>query len=147
MCREGSYVVSCLGGELLTTRWQDKSVPSSLGTHLADVYMPELDKVVASGEGAEVPLVEVLRPFILLAARTRTSTVRERFLDTVIKPVLGVLLPEGERPAKTPEWENVASLGGRKELLKALFETAAQEETVESNRRKIYQLVREEDDE
>ena len=27
-------------------RWEDKSVPSSLSTHLSDLYLDELDKVL-----------------------------------------------------------------------------------------------------
>lgn len=122
-------------------RWQDKSVPTSLATHLADVYLTELDKVGVDG-GA---LVRVLSPHVLLAARTPNATVHKRIMDIVVRPALATLAGEKD------EWESIAGIedaaGVRKALLSSLFTTAAEEVTVESNRRRMYQLVREEDDE
>lgn len=135
---------------LLTRSWQDKSVPMSLATHLADVYLVELDKVLADSD-APAPLLDLLSPFIKLLARTRTATVHKRLNEIVFTPLLAALQEDGD------EYENVvanATFEGkvaekaelRSTLLRAMFNEASQESTIESNRRRIYQLVREEED-
>lgn len=140
----------------LTPSWQDKSVPMSLATHLADVYLIELDKVL-SDDAEPAPLLDLLAPFIQLLARTRNSTVHKRLLEIIFVPLLHALRPEDERLSSAPAFGNVverATVDGkpvdpatlRAALLRALFHEAAQESTIESNRRRIYQLVREEDD-
>lgn len=146
--------------------WREKSVPTSLATHLADVYLDELEKVMAGGEDP-VPLALVLEPFAQLAANTRTPTVHARLMSMVFSPVLAALKDEDdededERPAKRAKaeeqaFENIVAnvvvdgeaadmAEAREAVLKALFKEAAKEEAVESNRRKIYAVVREESD-
>jgi ribosomal RNA-processing protein 1 len=36
----------------LIHRWDDKRIPMSLATHLADIYLEELDKVLALPEAS-----------------------------------------------------------------------------------------------
>lgn len=145
--------------------WREKSVPTSLATHLADVYLDELEKVMAGAE-EPVPLVSVLEPFAQLAANTRTPTVHTRLMSMVFSPILAALKDEedeDERPAKraradAQEFENIVEnieVNGekadkdeaREAVLRAMFKEAAKEDAVESNRRKIYTVVREEGDE
>lgn len=145
--------------------WREKSVPTSLATHLADVYLDELDKVMAGAE-APVPLVAVLEPFAQLLANTRTPTVHTRIMSMVFSPTIAALKDdedEDERPAKrvradAQEFENIVAnidVDGdkadkdeaREAVLRAMFNEAAKESAVESNRRKIYTVVREEGDE
>lgn len=144
--------------------WREKSVPSSLATHLADVYLDELEKVMAGAE-EPVPLVPVLEPFAQLLANTRTPTVHTRIMSMVFSPMLTALKDgeDDERPAKraradAQEFENIVAnievdgekadkAEAREAVLKAMFKEAAKEDAVESNRRKIYTVVREEGDE
>lgn len=138
-----------LGGEHGPMSWQDKSVPMSLAAHLGDVYLGELDKVVADAEEA-APLVEILRPHIVLVARTRNATLHRRLMESVFAPLLRALKDGGayENIAEksTVDGEEVDPAGLRAALLRALFAEAAQESTIESNRRRLYALVREEED-
>lgn len=47
----------------LIIRWQDKRIPMSLSTHLADIYLEELDKVLALPEvSSEVCLLSTQYP-------------------------------------------------------------------------------------
>lgn len=140
-----------LGAEHGPMSWEDKSVPMSLATHLGDVYLQELDKVLADSE-EPAPLVEILRPHIVLVARTRNSTLHRRLVESVFTPLLAALKDGGEfeniAAKSTVDGEEVDARGLRAALLRALFNEAAQESTIESNRRKLYALVRaEEDDE
>ncbi|KAL1405072.1 hypothetical protein Q8F55_008695 [Vanrija albida] len=150
--------------------WQDRSVPTSLATHLADVYLDELDKVLADDDVPPAPLVAVLAPHIALLARTTTPAVHKRLQSAVFDPLLNSLKEDEERPAKRAkkeaapssdsEFPNIARRSAlaagqeaaepaavRLALVKALFQQAAVESAVESNRRKIYAIVRENDDE
>ncbi|WOO86146.1 Ribosomal RNA processing protein 1 B [Vanrija pseudolonga] len=151
--------------------WQDRAVPSSLATHLADVYLEELDKVLADEDVEPAPLVAILAPHIALLARTTTPAVHKRLQSVLFDRVLAALKEdedEDERPAKrakkeaaatTSEFPHIAERSAlaagadaaspkavRSALLKALFKEAAQESAVESNRRKIYAVVRENED-
>lgn len=152
--------------------WQDRAVPSSLATHLADVYLDELDKVLADEEVAPAPLVAILAPHIALLARTTTPAVHKRLQSVLFDRVLSALKEdedEDERPAKrakkdapavtTSEFPHIAERSAlaagaeaaspkavRSALFKALFKEAAQESAVESNRRRIYAVVRENED-
>jgi ribosomal RNA-processing protein 1 len=161
--------------------WQDKSVPSSLASHLADVYLEELDKVLAEGDVAPAPVVDLVYPHILLLARTRTQAVHTRLMTVVFTPLITALSPRVvevvERPAKrlrgpvpvpapvvadddddedalfaaiartaAVEGKQATKAQAKTALLQAMFKEAAQEGAVESNRRKIYTVVREQGD-
>ncbi|TXT04365.1 hypothetical protein VHUM_04132 [Vanrija humicola] len=146
-----SAVNDIMSAESGPMSWQNRAVPSSLATHLADVYLDELDKVLADEDVQPAPLVALLTPHIALLARTTTPAVHKR-LQSVLFDRLLAALKEGdddERPAKrakTVGAEAASASAVRSALLKALFKEAAQESAVESNRRKIYAVVRENED-
>ncbi|BEJ16512.1 hypothetical protein CspHIS471_0511170 [Cutaneotrichosporon sp. HIS471] len=137
-----------LGSEHGPMSWQDKSVPMSLASHLGDVYLQELDKVLAESENA--PLIDLLRPHIVLIARTRNATLHRRMVESVFNPLLAGLKDGDEyeniATKSTVDGEAVDPAQLRTALLRAMFEEASQESTIESNRRKLYALVRAEDD-
>lgn len=142
-------------------------MPISLGMHLADIYVEELDKVLRQPEvdaAPSCPLVEVLRPHITLLARTPHQVMHNRLMTALFTPLLDALALASsaeERPRKRakvdePMYAHVimhstTSEGDSPEairlaVLKAMFEAAAAERAVESNRRKIYKVWREEGD-
>ncbi|RSH93336.1 hypothetical protein EHS25_007690 [Saitozyma podzolica] len=147
--------------------YEDPKVPISLGMHLADIYVEELDKVLRQPEvdaAPSCPLVEVLRPHITLLARTPHQVMHNRLMTALFTPLLDALALASsaeERPRKRakvdePMYAHVimhstTSEGDSPEairlaVLKAMFEAAAAERAVESNRRKIYKVWREEGD-
>lgn len=78
-----------------TTSPTDPRVPSSLAYHLCDIYLDELEKVLASSEEDEtdeernlVPLPALLSPFVILAARTPTKATVSRVQEAVLTPLL-----------------------------------------------------------
>ncbi|WWC95579.1 hypothetical protein V866_002444 [Kwoniella sp. B9012] len=156
--------------------WQDRRVPTSISTHIADIYLDELNKALALPEvdsQPACPLTAVLEPDIILLTRTSTSTVHTRLMSSVFSPLLESLTlaspslslqQDAERPTKKSKKEEpmfahivmhscVGQEGQtdrssarelKKGLLKRMFEAAANEKATESNRRKVYQVWREE---
>jgi ribosomal RNA-processing protein 1 len=143
-------------------------VPTSLATHLADVYLDELDKVLGEDMG-NAPLAEVLAPHITLLARTPSKAVHDRLTTVLFHPLLAALAESDDdeegRPTKrrkaapstsaTGEFDNivahaagatVSKKAARAALLKAMFKAAAADGAVEANRRTIYAVVRAEDE-
>ncbi len=116
------------------------------------------------------PLNALLQPQITLVARTPTQAVHNRLMSTLFTPLLDALARaspslEDDRPTKRHKDEPIYAhlimgccLGDsglearakpdelRRGVLKAMFDAAADEKAVESNRRKIYRLWREEAD-
>lgn len=138
----------------------------SLPTHLSDLYLTELDLALAESP-TPAPLIPLLSPFIALLANTPTPVVYRRLIDTLFAPLLAALqtgsaetdadaLPKKRKRADEvyPHilMNSTTTFGGKKAsvdelrsaLLQALFMEAAKEGSRESNRRKIYQLWREE---
>jgi ribosomal RNA-processing protein 1 len=152
----------------LTPSWQDKSVPTSLATHIADIYLSELDAVLGEGLGP-APVVSLLAPHIALLVHT-SQIVHKRLMNVLFTPLLDAYKGDdegddmGERPTKRRKasaegsaLSNIAAntaVNGkavpqnvaRSALLQALFKAAADEGAVETNRRKIYAIVRQEGD-
>ncbi|WVQ78924.1 hypothetical protein IAT38_001016 [Cryptococcus sp. DSM 104549] len=153
--------------------WEDRRVPTSIATHLGDIYLEELDKALGMPEvdsQPACPLTTVLLPHTLLLTRTTTPTVHTRLMDAVFTPLLTSLelassaVNEDERPSKKakksePMYAHIvmhSSAGEagqqersspsqlRKALLKSMFVTAADGKAGESNRRKVYKVWREE---
>ncbi|WVW86912.1 hypothetical protein I302_108967 [Kwoniella bestiolae CBS 10118] len=129
--------------------------------------LPEVDSQAAC------PLIAILEPHITLLTRTSTSTVHTRLMSSVFTPLLESLTlasssiaveRDAERPSKRSkkadsmyahivmhscvgeegqsERSNPTAL--RSGLLKRMFEAASNEKAGESNRRKVYQVWREE---
>jgi ribosomal RNA-processing protein 1 len=106
----------------------------------------------------QCPLVPLLQPFATLLCRTPTPTVHTKLLSSVYKPIISSLTI-ALAPNQKTDYPNIvsgscieeegseetASPGQlRNALLKSLFVTAAETESVESNRRKVYNYWREE---
>ncbi|ORX37697.1 nucleolar protein,Nop52-domain-containing protein [Kockovaella imperatae] len=149
--------------------YEDKSVASSIATHLADVFLDELDQTLSLPEVSSqppCPLISLLQPHIDLLAHTPTQTVHTRVMSTLFQPLLDALHAaspdpeEAERPRKKRKDEpmyahiimecsvdgnnKASSVQLRKALLQALFHAASQEDALDVNRRKIYKVCREE---
>ena len=106
----------------------------------------------------QCPLVPILQPFATLLCRTPTPAVHTKLLGSVYKPIISALTialapshstdyPSIVSGSCTEEEgsEETASPGQvRNALLKSLFITAAEAESVESNRRRVYNYWREE---
>ncbi|WVR08021.1 hypothetical protein IAU60_005065 [Kwoniella sp. DSM 27419] len=156
--------------------WEDRRVPSSIATHISDIYLDELNKALALPEvdsQPACPFIAVLQPHIALLARTPTSTVHTRLMSSIFTPLLDSLAAasptlslerDAERPSKRskkadPMYAHIVmhSCVGeqgqadpanpdklRQGLLKRMFEAAADSKATESNRRKVYQVWRQE---
>ncbi|WWC73681.1 uncharacterized protein I206_107653 [Kwoniella pini CBS 10737] len=128
--------------------------------------LPEVDSQPAC------PLTAVLLPHITLLTRTPTSTVHTRLMSSIFTPLLDSLAiaspspaleRDAERPSKKSKKEEPmyahivmhscvgeegrthrsSATALRGALLKKMFEAAANEKSGESNRRKVYQVWRE----
>ncbi|KAH7930587.1 Nop52-domain-containing protein [Leucogyrophana mollusca] len=153
----------------------DIRVPASLAFHLADIYLEELDKalsVTTPSPPLPAPLYTALSPFLSLAACTQTKTTYKHLQEALFEPLFTALKPaRSESPpsrkkprlaapafqtlvsnacVSNPKQEGaMPSEGLRKALLQKVFDVASEEETRDSNRRKMYALYRDgvEDDE
>lgn len=151
----------------------DIRVPASLAYHLADIYLEELDKALSNSPSPTsisppAPLHTLLSPFLVLAAQTSTSLTHKRIQSSLFEPLFLALLPKEEQVRsqkrirlmddgteaypnlianacyKDPKMEG--KMDGpllRKMLVRSLFEVASQPETRDSNRRKMYALWKE----
>ena len=142
-------------------------VPASLSYHIADIYVEELDKALASKPSpSPAPLSLLFGPFFILASRTPTSTTYKRIQSSLFDPLFTALDPESEDGDDRPKSKRIrlseeatyptiranscysnpeteGSMDGvtlKKMLLRRIFEIASQEETRDSNRRKMYTL-------
>ncbi|KIJ66253.1 hypothetical protein HYDPIDRAFT_86769 [Hydnomerulius pinastri MD-312] len=165
--QEYHSILTNAGGPLCPA---DIRVPASLTFHLAEIYLEELDKALASSESSlPVPLLALLSPFITLAAHTPTNTTYKHLQDAMFEPLLTALRPRTSnlrkraRVSESP-FENIMSnactdtpkKGGameagalREAVLQKLFDIASAEDTRDANRRKMYALYKnaEDDDE
>ncbi|OCF33553.1 ribosomal RNA-processing protein 1 [Kwoniella heveanensis CBS 569] len=112
-----NMILSKNGGPMT---WEDRRVPTSIATHIADIYLDELDKALALPEvdsQPACPLTSVLQPHIALLTRTPTSTVHARLMSSIFTPLLESLAlaspslsldrDEGEeRPSKRSKKES-----------------------------------------
>ncbi|OBZ78963.1 Ribosomal RNA processing protein 1 B [Grifola frondosa] len=160
LCEEYNSILTVHGGPLCP---DDPRVPSSLASHLADIYLEELDKALASPSTPSplpAPLSTLLSPFFTLAARTPTNTSYQRIQSALLDPLFFALKPtHDEEPSRkrprlstptysnlianscatSPKSEGVIERGKlRQILLKRLFDIASGEDTRDSNRRKLY---------
>ncbi|KAI0308126.1 nucleolar protein,Nop52-domain-containing protein [Multifurca ochricompacta] len=163
LCKVYNDGLTVKGGPLCP---DDNRVPSSLKYHVADVYLQELDKVLAwdSGAGDEppppAPLDTLIAPFLILLARTPSNHTFERVMSAVLEPLIQSLTHTGsdEPPSKkrrrflgdeipfvlgnshvsTSLMTDRSSL--RQSLLKQVFSIASEQETRDSNRRKLYKF-------
>ncbi|TFK30908.1 ribosomal RNA processing protein [Coprinopsis marcescibilis] len=158
------------GGPLCHT---DTKVPTSLAYHLADIYLEELEKVLAQQSDIDkqppVPLILVLNPFLVLATQTASKITFRRIQSALLQPLLDSLSLESgsddedeARPRKRarlsqniPIWHNRSCLRDsatekplprdvlQKQIRRALFDCASRPDTRDSSRRKLYALWKE----
>ncbi|KAI0068126.1 Nop52-domain-containing protein [Artomyces pyxidatus] len=163
--QEYNDILTMKGGPLCP---DDNRVPLSLGYHLADIYLEELDKVLAGGakdEDRELPLPApldiILSPFLALAARTPSKDAYERVKEAILSPLITSLTPprteELHAPKRRRLFDNdypsmvanscISDMQPpgtadraiiRQAILKKIFSVASESETRDSNRRKLY---------
>ena len=148
----------------------DIRVPASLAYHLADIYLEELDKVLSNPTSVlpPAPIHTLLKPFLALAAQTPASLTHKRIQSSLFEPLFLALSPKEEQSRSqkrislmddgTGAYSNLIAnacyedpkaegkMDGpllRKMFLRSLFEVASQPETRDSNRRKMYALWKE----
>ncbi len=149
-----------------TSSPDDSQVPLSLKYHLADIYLEELDKVLTwDSEAGEpcpppVPIDTLVSPFLTLLARTPSSHTFERVMSAVLDPLIQSLTPPGsdEPPSKkrrrllgnemlfvadnsrASDLSTADKSSLRRILLKQVFSVASEEDTRDSNRRRLYKF-------
>ncbi|KAH9982798.1 Nop52-domain-containing protein [Lactifluus volemus] len=160
-CQVYNDILTTNGGPLSP---DDNRVPLSLKYHLADIYLEELNKVLAwdSEAGDEcpppAPLDTLIAPFLTLLARTSSNHTFERVMSAVLEPLIQSLTPSG--PDESPRQKRRRLLGEEltfvvenscvsgsptpdkaslhQALLKQVFSVASEQDTRDSNRRKLY---------
>lgn len=144
----------------------DIRVPSSLAYHLADIYLEELDKALGDSENPlPAPLSTLLSPFFVLAARTPSNITFQRIQSALLDPLFASLSSEREDEPPTPKrlrlsapsYDNLVAnscstnpkIEGAVEraplktlLLRRMFDIASEQDTRDSNRRKLYAIWR-----
>ncbi|KAI6047911.1 Nop52-domain-containing protein [Pisolithus marmoratus] len=160
--KDYNAILTDSGGPLCAN---DIRVPSSLSYHLADIYLEELEKALASfNSPSPTPLLALLHPFITLAAQTPASMTYKHLENELFSPLLTALRPlrtrHPQKRARLPgsHFSNIlltackydTSTEGaidvaalRHEVLQTLFDAASAESTRDSNRRRIYALYKE----
>lgn len=84
---------------------EDSRIPASLGYHLADIYLTELERafpIIAdeTPSSRTLPLISILQPFLTTLALSPTPTLFNRIKENVITPLLDDSLPAKEEPAR-----------------------------------------------
>ncbi|KAL4267954.1 RRP1 family protein [Pleurotus pulmonarius] len=168
-CEEYNDILTKEGGPLCPS---DLRVPTSLAYHLADIYIEELDKVMAAEEKSlPAPLNTLLAPFFNLAALTPNSTTHRRvqsaFLEPLFRSVTRESTSNSDDDTRTtkrrrlansdslyphliqnacltdPSAGKLSSTSLKQGLSKYLFDTASNPDTKDTNRRKMYTLWKE----
>lgn len=138
----------------------------SLKYHLADIYLEELNKVLTwdSEAGGEcpprAPLDTLIAPFLTLLARTPSNHTFDRVMSTVLEPLIQSFAAVGS--AEPPSKKRRRLLGNEltfvadnsclsnspaadksslhQALLKQVFSAASEQDTRDSNRRRLYKF-------
>ncbi|KAF7311078.1 rRNA processing protein [Mycena chlorophos] len=89
-CETYNKMLTREGGPLCPS---DMRVPAGLAYHLADIYLEELDKAIASLDPPPLPapLSALLAPFLTLAAQTPTALTYKRVQSEVFLPLFDAL--------------------------------------------------------
>ncbi|KAK7686731.1 hypothetical protein QCA50_010331 [Cerrena zonata] len=164
LVNEYTSIMTSRGGPLCA---EDTRVPSSLTYHLADIYLEELNKALANPptpSSLPAPLSSLLSPYFNLAARTPSNVTYQRIQSALIDPLFAALSTEGESNAGAsnqkrskptasdntypniienscgtdPKEGPLDKVSLRKVLLARLFDIASEQDTRDSNRRKLY---------
>ncbi|KAG8933482.1 hypothetical protein FRC02_011771 [Tulasnella sp. 418] len=156
---EYNVIMDGSGGPL---SYGDRRVPPSISYHLADIYLEELDKVLADTSSRDTPVIKLLSPFTILASRTSNNATYTRLQNDLFEPLLSALSSsksdDEPRPKRQrlivptpPTYSNIISKAEvtnessapvemKKALLRHIFEVASKEDSREANRKKLYSM-------
>ena len=141
-------------------------MPPGLSYHLSEIWLTELDKASAIATTQKpVPMKPVLAPFLALAAKAHNRVTYQQIQANLIVPLLSALSPpsglaDQPRPPErlkassteddlpnllansclSPQDEPLDRGQLRKGVLEYIFEVASQEDSRDSNRRKLYAI-------
>lgn len=139
----------------------DPRVPAGLSYHLSEIWLTELDKASTIITARKpVPIKLVLAPFLTLARKTPKKVTYQQIQANLIEPLLSALstspglADEPLTPSSTrddlpnllanscisPQDEPLDRTRLRKGVLEYIFEVASQEDSRDSNRRKLYAI-------
>ena len=144
----------------------DSRVPPGLSYHLSEIWLTELGKASAVATAQKpVPMKFVLAPFLALAAMTQNRVTYQQIQANLIDPLLSALSPPPcsadlppppKRLKATATRDDIPDLLAnsclspqdgpsdrsqlRKGVLEYIFEVASQEDSRDSNRRKLYAI-------
>ncbi|KAG8892133.1 hypothetical protein FRC01_014329 [Tulasnella sp. 417] len=108
-CEAYEYILTRPNGPLDP---DDPKHITSLAYHLADIYLEELEKALNASESTcSVPILDVIQPFLVFAARTPVKASVPRLQDTVFQPLTSALtqVTSEEPPAKRPRLSGASS--------------------------------------
>ncbi|ORX82241.1 Nop52-domain-containing protein [Basidiobolus meristosporus CBS 931.73] len=106
-------------------------VPNSVRTHIADLFLEELEKVVPAEKSQEIPMEKVLEPFVHFIARNPNKLVYTRLQENLFQPLSERM--QNEEPEQ--HRYNYAS------IIELLAELAVDAETTGIKRRRINQFL------
>ncbi|ORY00527.1 Nop52-domain-containing protein [Basidiobolus meristosporus CBS 931.73] len=106
-------------------------IPNSVRTHVADLFLEELDKVVPTEKSEEVPMEKILEPFFYFIARNPNKLVYTRLQENLLQPLSERIQSEESEQRRY----NYAS------IIESLAELAADAETTGVKRRRINQFL------
>ena len=161
------YALSLPDSDAEPSSPDDNRVPLSLKYHLADIYLEVLDKVLAydpetcSERPPRAPLDTLIAPFLTLLALTPSNHTFDRVMSTVLEPLIQSLAADGT--AEPPSKKRRRLLGNEisfvadnscissdssaadksslhQALLKQVFSVASEQDTRDSNRRRLYKF-------
>ena len=142
--------------------YDDNRVPTSIGYHLSDIYLEELNKVLANADEAilPAPLSLILSPFFILASRTNSSVTLQRIFSSLFEPLFDAISPQPNNEPITkrvrldwdPTYVNVSERSCllhpkqgklskpalKRGLAQQMFDVASSPDAREANRRRMY---------
>jgi ribosomal RNA-processing protein 1 len=141
-------------------------VPPGLSYHLSEIWLTELEKAsaIASVQNP-VPLKPVLAPFLTFAAKTQSKVAYQQIQTNLIDPLLSALSPPPSLADQPPPPKRLKTSSTqddlpnllansclspqdgpsersqlRKGVLEYIFEVASQEDSRDSNRKRLYAI-------
>jgi ribosomal RNA-processing protein 1 len=181
-CREYNSILSGPGGPLwyvppphfvalsrahdIPCSPEDIRVPTSLTSHLGDIYLEELDRALESSETVPAPLSTILAPFFTFLARTSKMTTYQHLQSALVHPLLTALGRKEDAESRARKrarveismYDHIVANGcvsdplaeGRLDpgviknsLLQRIFNIASEQDTRSANRKRMYTLWRE----
>lgn len=131
-------------------------MPAGLSYHLSEIWLTELEKATAVAAAQKpVPLKLVLAPFLRFAAKTPNKVSCQQIQANLIEPLLSALSLSPGSDASSTQGDLPSLLANsclspqdqpsdrsllRKGVVEYIFEVASQEDSRDSNRRKLYAI-------